>query len=132
VAQRDAPNRIRKGFLGLEAQAVARHDPADPLDGCRGDQAGGGKDGEEGLASPRRHGRQDVGDAARLAARDRRDEVRKSALVGSQRPLLEWGHRSPSARKSRTPQHASDRARCESPPPVDAIRQAIAPGRMFG
>ena len=66
VAERGSPDRVGKRFLRLEAEAVAGHDPANPLDLAGLDQASRSNHREEGLAAARRHGRQDVGDLLSL------------------------------------------------------------------
>ncbi len=93
-----APERVGEGFLGLEAQAVARDDPADALDLTGFDQAGSSDDWKERLAPARRHSGEDIGDGRGLAGRNCADEIGKSTLVGAQGPLVgHWQRRRPEA-----------------------------------
>ena len=51
VAECRAPGRIGEGFLGLQAQAVTRHHPADPVDDAGRDQPRGGDHRQQRLAA---------------------------------------------------------------------------------
>ena len=89
VAEEGAPGRVDERLLGLAAERVARHDPADPLDQGlatawrhRAEQAGGGDDGESRLAAAGCDGGQDVGQAD-SAARDRAAEPVDLLLVAT-------------------------------------------------
>ena len=71
MAEERPPGRVDERLLGLAAQRVARHDPADPLDdrprASRRDgaeQAGGGDHRQGGLAAAGRDRGQDVGQGA--------------------------------------------------------------------
>jgi hypothetical protein len=83
VSDGAAPRRIGERLLGLQTQALARHDPAHPVNNAGCDQAGGGNDGEQALAAAGRHGGQDVADRRR-AGSDRADNRVECLLVGSQ------------------------------------------------
>jgi hypothetical protein len=100
VAKRGSPDRVGKGFFGLQAETVARHNPANPLDVAGLDQASRSNHWEEGLAAARRHGRQDVSDPCRFTACDCSDKACKSLLMRPQGPLRRRGHRDRSEGKS--------------------------------
>ena len=78
-----APRRIGERLLRLQTQALARHDPAHPVNNAGRDQASGGNDGKQALAAAGRHGGQDVADR-RLAGGDGADDSVERLLVGSQ------------------------------------------------
>ena len=83
VPQRRAPVWVGEGLLGLQAQAVARHDPDHPLDEPCSGQGMGGQHRQQRLAAARRHRGQDV--AHVRARRDRLRNGKKLALVRAER-----------------------------------------------
>ena len=85
VTQRGAPGRVGERLLGLQAQAVARHHPADALDDPGGEQGVGGDHRQQRLAAARRHRSQDIGDLRRLAGRDGANDGGDLGLMGAQR-----------------------------------------------
>ncbi|GAV33985.1 hypothetical protein ROTAS13_01645 [Roseomonas sp. TAS13] len=99
VAQRPPPEGIGEGLLGLQAQAVARHHPADPLHDPGCDEAAGGNDRQERLTPAGRYGGQDVA-CLRLAVGDCLHHPGEALLVGAE-PAGHSGGRS----KQSTPRH---------------------------
>src|SRR4051812_40047611 len=80
-----APVRVGEGLLGLQAQAVARHHPADALHDAGPNEMRASDDRQERLASARRHGREHVGDARRLSGCDGGHEAEHLTLMRAQR-----------------------------------------------
>ena len=84
MAQGGAPGRVGEGLLGLQTQAVARHDPADAIDQAGLHQPGGSHDGKQRLASAWSDGGEDV-THVRLPGSNGRHDAGELALVGAER-----------------------------------------------
>ena len=80
MAERRAPGGIGKGLLGLQAQRVARHHPADPLDQAGFDQPRGGDHRQQRLAAARGDGGEDVAGIG-PAGGNSLDHARKLSLM---------------------------------------------------
>jgi hypothetical protein len=81
MTKRLAPGGICEGLLGLQAQAVARHDPADALHHAGRDEAGGGNHRQEALAAARCHRGEDVAQALRLVGGNGGNDAGDAALM---------------------------------------------------
>ena len=92
MAERRPPGRIGKGLLGLQAQRVARHHPADPLDQAGFDQPRGGDHRQERLAAARGDGGEDVAGIG-PAGGNSLDHARKLSLMGPERARVQGGYR---------------------------------------
>ena len=92
VAERRAPGRVGEGLLGLQAQSVARHHPADPLDNAGCDQPRGGDHRQQRLAAARGDGGEDIA-GLRPAGDDGLDHAGKLLLMGAQRTRGRNTHR---------------------------------------
>ena len=84
MPQGGTPGRIGEGLLGLQAQAVAGHHPAHPLDNPGRDQSRRGDHRQQRLAAAWGDGGQDVA-RIRLAGDHGLDDTRKLSLVGPER-----------------------------------------------
>ncbi len=60
MSERFTPTRVGEGFLGMEAQAVARYDSDHALDRSSRDQSGRGDDGQQRFSTSWRDGGEDV------------------------------------------------------------------------
>jgi hypothetical protein len=86
MAEGLAPGGVGEGLLGLKAEAVARHHPADPLAEPGADQRIRGEDRQQRLAAARRDRGEDVAQPAGLARGDGLDDGEELALVAPERP----------------------------------------------
>ncbi len=87
MAERHPPAGVGEGFLGLQAQAVARHYPDHPIHRVGGDEGRGGDHRQQALAPARGDGGEDVAHALELARRDGLDEPGDLGLVGAERAV---------------------------------------------
>ncbi len=85
VAERAAPGRVSERFLGLLAQAVARHHPADALNQTGREQGVGGDHRQQRFAAAGGDGGEDVGDLGRLSVGDGVHDGGGLGLVGAER-----------------------------------------------
>jgi hypothetical protein len=130
VAKHGSPDWVGKGFFGLEAETVARHNPANPLDVAGLDQARRGDDREEGLAAARGHGSENVSDLCRFTACDCSHKACKSLLMRPQGPLRRRGHMDGSGGKS--PASSMGRFRQTVNPVANFVREEqVAGGRAL-
>ena len=60
MGEAGAPGRVGEGFFGLEAERVARDDPAHAVDQPGGVEPGGGDDGQQGFATAGGDGGEDI------------------------------------------------------------------------
>ena len=116
VAERRAPGRVGERLLGLQAQAVARHHPAHPLDQPGRDQPRGGDHRQQRLAAARGDRGEDVARLG-LAGGDGLDHAGEALLMGAERAnsqggtgSLKGGSDLESCRRG-CPEPGSDRAR---------------------
>ena len=84
VVQHGAPRRVGERFLRLQAEAVARHHPADTVDDPGREQCGCRDHWQQRLAAAGCHRRQNVGDLVGLAGSDRANDGGDLGLVGAE------------------------------------------------
>jgi hypothetical protein len=80
VAQRLTPVRVGEGFLGLEPQAVAWHDPADAVNDAGGNQAACRDHRQQRLATAWGDRGEDIA-RLRLVCGDRLNHAREALLM---------------------------------------------------
>ena len=74
---------VGEGFLGLQAQTVARHHPTNAINDTSPDQPRGGNDRQQGFASAGCHRGKDVADVGRFTGGECRDNGCDLLLVAS-------------------------------------------------
>ena len=84
IAEHAPPARIAEGLLGLQPQAVTRHDPAEAVAQPGPDQHLRREYGQQRLAAAWRDGGEDVAHPCRLSSGDGLDDGEQFALMAAQ------------------------------------------------